>query len=251
MTPWHVGCDVQTESRAPGQKQGMKSVPSGVLCWHQMCCHQSTWTVMSTWWGHSNESQECQSCSVTCSAQGGHLQGFTGWNFYFLLASQYLKRDIKGGVDKMWALSVRKWEIWLPGIWRRLCYSSTFFTWVFTGKSSNHTTQGAESRGRDWKNGEQPSVEDQVWDHLRNVKLHKSWNLRRHICVCPEGTGGWSCWAPVHHVWEAIEIQSPCWLQRWNKTSIFKKGEKRRCSPVPSKMMEEILQETVLRHMET
>ena len=32
----------------------------------------------------------------------------------------------KGRLGKMWALSVRKQETWLPGIWRRLRYSTTF-----------------------------------------------------------------------------------------------------------------------------
>jgi len=76
----------------------------------------------------------------------------------------------------MWALSRRKWETWLPlGIWRRLRYSTTFFTSVFTGKCSSHTTQVTEDEGRDWENEELPSVgEDKVQDHLWNLKVHKS-----------------------------------------------------------------------------
>lgn len=84
---------------------------------------------------------------------------------------------------------IRKWEIWLPGIWRKLSYLRTFFASVFTGKSSSHTTQGAEGKDRGWENGEPPTVEDQVWDRLRNLKLHKSWNTRRRIYVCPEVDG--------------------------------------------------------------
>ncbi|PKU32925.1 rna-directed dna polymerase from mobile element jockey-like [Limosa lapponica baueri] len=42
-----------------------------------------------------------------------------------------------------------------------------FFSSVFTGKCSIHTTQG-----RDWENEEQSTVgEDQVQDHMRNLKV--------------------------------------------------------------------------------
>ncbi|PKU29805.1 rna-directed dna polymerase from mobile element hypothetical protein [Limosa lapponica baueri] len=51
----------------------------------------------------------------------------------------------------------------------------TFFASVFTGKGSSHTAQVAERKGRDWENEELPTVgEDQVRDHLRNLKVQKS-----------------------------------------------------------------------------
>ena len=50
-----------------------------------------------------------------------------------------------------------------------------FFASVFTGKCSSRTTQVTEGKGRDWENEELPTVgEDQVRDHLRNLKVHKS-----------------------------------------------------------------------------
>ncbi|GAB0180075.1 mitochondrial enolase superfamily member 1 [Grus japonensis] len=50
-----------------------------------------------------------------------------------------------------------------------------FFASFFTGKCSSHTTQVTEGKGRDWENAEPPTVgEDQVRDHLRNLKVHKS-----------------------------------------------------------------------------
>jgi len=50
-----------------------------------------------------------------------------------------------------------------------------FFASVFTGKCSSHTAQVAGGEGRDWEKEEPPSVgEDQVQDHLRNLKVHKS-----------------------------------------------------------------------------
>ncbi|KAK4822674.1 hypothetical protein QYF61_019041 [Mycteria americana] len=49
------------------------------------------------------------------------------------------------------------------------------FASVFTGKRSSHTAQVAEGKGRDWENEEPRTVgEDQVRDHLRNLKVHKS-----------------------------------------------------------------------------
>ena len=39
---------------------------------------------------------------------------------------------------------------------------------VFTSKGSSHTTQVAESKGKNWEK------EDQVQDHLKNLKVHKS-----------------------------------------------------------------------------
>ena len=57
-----------------------------------------------------------------------------------------------------------------------------FFASVFTGKCSCHTAQVAEGKGRDWENEEPPAVrEDQVSDHLRNLKVHKSMGPDRWI----------------------------------------------------------------------
>jgi len=82
---------------------------------------------------------------------------------------------IKGSLEKMWALSGRKWETWLPGIWRRLRYLTTFFASVFTGKCFSHTAEVTDDQGRDWQNEEPHTVgEDQVQDHLRNLKVHRS-----------------------------------------------------------------------------
>ena len=58
-----------------------------------------------------------------------------------------------------------------------------FFASFFTGKCSSHTTQVAEGKGRDWENEEPPTAgEDQVRDHLRNLKVHKS-TRRDELCL--------------------------------------------------------------------
>jgi len=45
---------------------------------------------------------------------------------------------------------------------------------VFTRKYSSHTVQVTYGKGRDWENEELPTVGDEVQDHLRNPKVHKS-----------------------------------------------------------------------------
>ncbi|PKU41022.1 rna-directed dna polymerase from mobile element jockey-like [Limosa lapponica baueri] len=53
-----------------------------------------------------------------------------------------------------------------------------FFALVFTSKCSSHSTQVAKQKGRDWENEDPPSVgEDQVRDHLGNMKVYKFMGL--------------------------------------------------------------------------
>ncbi|GAB0185351.1 putative ATP-dependent RNA helicase TDRD12 [Grus japonensis] len=52
---------------------------------------------------------------------------------------------------------------------------------------SSHTGQITEGKGRDWENEEPPTVGDQVRDHLRNLKVHKSMGPdERHLQVLRE-----------------------------------------------------------------
>ena len=50
------------------------------------------------------------------------------------------------------------------------------FASVFTSKGPSHTAQDSEGKGKggEWENEELSTVEDQVRDHLRNLKVHKS-----------------------------------------------------------------------------
>ncbi|GAB0205343.1 hypothetical protein GRJ2_002999900 [Grus japonensis] len=49
------------------------------------------------------------------------------------------------------------------------------FASVFTNKYSSHTAQVTKGKGRDWGDEEPPTIgEDEVQDHLRNLKVHKS-----------------------------------------------------------------------------
>ncbi|PKU41090.1 rna-directed dna polymerase from mobile element hypothetical protein [Limosa lapponica baueri] len=49
------------------------------------------------------------------------------------------------------------------------------FASIFTSKGSNHTAQVTEVKNRGSENEELPTVgEDQVQEHLRNLKVHES-----------------------------------------------------------------------------
>ncbi|KAJ7409336.1 hypothetical protein WISP_115430 [Willisornis vidua] len=115
-----------------------------------------------------------------------------------------------------------------------------------------------ENKGRDWKNAEPPTIRgDQVQDHLRNIKVHKSTGSdEMHPQVLRELADEVA--KPLFIIFEKLcqSCNVPTDWKRENST--FKKGNKEdpgnyrpvSVTSVPSKIMEQLLLETMLQYTE-
>lgn len=116
----------------------------------------STWRTKSNCLSTQGSGEKSHSRDRIKSGQGG--QGNK--------KSFYSKLVIKGRPEEVWGPSRKKWETWLHGTGRRLRFSTAFLPWSSLARAPTTIPRKNE--------GSLTVGDNQVWDHLRNLKVHRS-----------------------------------------------------------------------------
>lgn len=120
----------------------------------------------------------------------------------------------KGKENKLYPLN--KWDRVSDDKWYGEPWSTSLF--FFLSKCSSQVSWVPEPKGREWENEIQPIIREyQVLNCLRNLNIHKSWDLMRHT---PGSWGNFLLQFPIHSLWYLKRYKSQAKSQVTGKREI-------------------------------